>query len=91
MFWPGSFGRINLVMKEDIRNFTLDELKSIVLDMGEKPHRAKQVFSWLNRKEVSSFSEMTNLSKNLIKKYTLNISLSELLALLSQILLKELL
>ncbi len=55
-------------MKTDIRNFTLDELKSIMLKMDEKPHRAEQIFLWLNQKEVTSFSQMTNLSKALIQK-----------------------
>ena len=55
-------------MKKDIRNYTLEELKQIMLDMGEKPHRAKQIFSWVNGKGAASFNEMTDLSKSLIDR-----------------------
>ncbi len=50
---------------EDLRSYTIDELKSILEGYGEKPYRAKQVFSWLHEKRVSGFEEMTDLSKDL--------------------------
>jgi 23S rRNA (adenine2503-C2)-methyltransferase len=46
--------------------------------MGEKPHRAKQIFLWLNQKEAISFSEMTDLSKDLIKKLEKSYSIGSL-------------
>ena len=50
--------------KIDIKNLTLDELEKEILDMQEAKFRAKQVFSWLHQKNVSSFDEMTNISKD---------------------------
>lgn len=38
------------------------------MSIGEKKFRAKQVYEWLHRKQVQSFGEMTNLSKDLQKK-----------------------
>ena len=43
-----------------------EELKAVLADMGEKPFRAGQVFSWLHR--GARFSEMTNLSLSLREK-----------------------
>ena len=36
--------------------------------MGEKPFRAGQIYKWLHIDRVSSFDEMTNLSKDLRHK-----------------------
>lgn len=54
--------------KIDILSLTLDELTDEILKLGEKKFRAKQIFSWLHVKNVSSFSEMTNLSIQLREK-----------------------
>ena len=48
----------------EIKCLTIDELKSALKDMGEKPFRAGQIFKWLHE-GVSSFDEMSNLSKEL--------------------------
>ena len=60
----------------NIKDFTLEELRGELVKMGEKPFRAEQIFSWIYRENVTSFEEMTNLSKDLRKKleenYTLN-------------------
>jgi 23S rRNA (adenine2503-C2)-methyltransferase len=45
-----------------------DEMKQALSDLGEKPFRAGQVFSWLHR--GARFSEMTNLSLALREKLT---------------------
>lgn len=55
-------------MKTNIKNFTLDELKEELKNMGEKPFRAEQVFKWLFSDRVETFDEMTNLSLDLRKK-----------------------
>lgn len=61
---------------QNIKDFTLDELRGELVKIGEKPFRAEQIFSWIYRENVTSFEEMTNLSKDLRKKleenYTLN-------------------
>ena len=50
--------------KPEIKCRTLPELKEELRGMGEKPFRAGQIFQWLHQ-GVSSFDEMTNVSKQL--------------------------
>lgn len=52
-------------MKKDIKSMTVEELKDEMLEMGEKPFKAGQIYSWLHKQNVDSFDEMTNLSKTL--------------------------
>ena len=54
--------------KIDVLSLTLDEIEAEILAMGEKKFRAKQIFEWLHKKKVTSFSQMTNLSAQLIEK-----------------------
>lgn len=51
----------------EIKSLTLEELKSALKDMGEKPFRAGQIFKWLHE-GVQSFEEMSNISKELRAK-----------------------
>lgn len=52
---------------KDIKAMLPDELAAALKEMGEPSYRAKQIFQWLTR-GVSSFDEMTNLSKPLREK-----------------------
>lgn len=54
-------------MKQDIKSMTLAEMQEAFHALGEPSFRAKQVFVWLH-KGVTSFDEMTNLSKTLREK-----------------------
>ena len=54
--------------KKDIASFGYDELIEEMKQIGEKPFRAKQIYSWLHEKLADSFDEMTNLSKALREK-----------------------
>jgi 23S rRNA (adenine2503-C2)-methyltransferase len=54
---------IKLQTQKDIRALSLEELKSVFIEIGEKPFRAKQVYEWLWKKSARTFDEMTNLSK----------------------------
>lgn len=54
--------------KTDIKSLNLEELTAFVEGLGEKGFRAKQIYQWLHLKQVSSFEEMTNISKGLIEK-----------------------
>lgn len=54
-------------MSNNIYNFTRKKLEEKLVSMNEKPFRATQIFEWLYRKNVSSFSEMTNLKKESIE------------------------
>ena len=55
----------------DIKSMTLEELTAWFKEQGEPAFRAKQVFQWLYR-GVTSFDEMSNLSKNLRQKLSEN-------------------
>ena len=48
----------------DIKSMTQQELARFLKELGEPAFRAKQVFTWLHR-GVTSFEDMTNLSKPL--------------------------
>ncbi|MDR0125922.1 MULTISPECIES: 23S rRNA (adenine(2503)-C(2))-methyltransferase RlmN [Bacillus] len=51
-----------------IYSFELHEIKEWLKEHGEKPFRAAQIFEWLYEKRVTSFDEMSNLSKELREK-----------------------
>jgi 23S rRNA (adenine2503-C2)-methyltransferase len=49
----------------NLKGFDLVELQAFVESIGESRFRAQQIFRWLYGSGVSSFEEMTNLSKEL--------------------------
>ncbi len=51
----------------NLKDLTIEQLKQLVADMGEKPFRAGQIYTWLYR-GVTSFEQMTDLSKALRQK-----------------------
>ena len=48
--------------QQDIKSKSIGELKDDFAKLGLKPFAAGQVYSWLHRKRVNSFDEMTDLS-----------------------------
>ncbi len=52
-------------MKKDIKSMSVDEIKNELAEMGEKPFKTGQIYSWLHKHNVDSFDEMTNISKDL--------------------------
>lgn len=54
--------------KPSIYSLELQELKDWLLENGEKPFRAEQIFDWLYIKRAVSVEDMTNLSKELREK-----------------------
>ena len=64
--------------KTDIKSLNLKELTEYMEQLGEKGFRAKQIYQWMHVKQVSSFEEMTNISKGLIEKLKENCSLVNL-------------
>ena len=48
----------------DIKSMTLEEMGAYLKELGQSAFRAKQIFQWLHR-GVTSFEEMTNVSKSL--------------------------
>ena len=53
---------------QSIYGITKSKLEDYFLSINEKKFKATQVFEWLYRKDVTSFDEMTNLSKDTIGK-----------------------
>lgn len=56
-------------MLADIKSMTQEEMTSFLKELGEPAFRGKQVFRWLHR-GVTSFEEMSDLSKTLREKLT---------------------
>lgn len=55
-------------MKADIKSLNIKELTAFMEGLGEKAFRAKQIYQWIHIKQVTTFDEMTNISKALIEK-----------------------
>ena len=55
-------------MKKDIVSMNFEELSAELKEMGLPKFRATQIYGWLHKKCVASFDDMTNISKDLIKK-----------------------
>ena len=51
-----------------IKYMTIYDFKKLMTTLGDKPFRAKQIYSWLHEHLVTSYDEMTNLSKSLREK-----------------------
>ena len=54
--------------KTDLLGLTLPELQQWLVERGEAPFRAKQIYQWLFQRLVTDFSAMTNLSLALREK-----------------------
>lgn len=52
--------------KKDLRALTLVQLSEVVEAMGQKPFRAKQIYDWIHRRQISDLSMMDNIPKKLI-------------------------
>ena len=62
-------------MKKNIKDYNLDDLKNLMVEIGEKPYRAEQIFQWIFKENVTSFDDMTNVSKELRDKLKENFDL----------------
>lgn len=47
----------------DIREHSLQEVRSLVAELGEKPYRARQLWEWLWKRKARSWDEMSDLPK----------------------------
>lgn len=54
--------------RTDIKSMSAEELEEFIVNLGDKKFRGAQIFQWLHQKLVTSFDEMTNLSKALREK-----------------------
>lgn len=59
-------------LTNNVKNYTLEELKSELKKIDEKPYRAEQIYEWIYQKRVENFDEMTNLSLELREKLKMN-------------------
>lgn len=59
-------------MLKDIRSLSYEELSNEILNLGFPKFRINQIFSWVHEKCVSSFDEMTNISKDMRTKLSEN-------------------
>jgi 23S rRNA (adenine2503-C2)-methyltransferase len=44
-----------------ITSYPYDELEQLVVELGEKPYRARQIYEWVYQHQVTSYDQMTNL------------------------------
>lgn len=63
--------------KENIYSFTLEQLSTKMVSLNQKPYRGKQLFSWLYKKDATSFDMMSDVSKafreELNEKFSMNL------------------
>lgn len=50
---------------QNILSLDFDQLSQVLVELGEKKFRAKQVWQWLHEKRITSFRQMRNLSASL--------------------------
>ncbi|HJV18069.1 MAG TPA: 23S rRNA (adenine(2503)-C(2))-methyltransferase RlmN [Bacillales bacterium] len=70
--------------KPSIYSVELPELKEWLTKNGEKPFRAEQIYDWLYKKRISSFDEMSNLSKGLRDKISQQFQITTLKTVIKQ-------
>ena len=63
---------------ESIYGLTLKDLENYLLEHGLKPFHAKQIFRWLYHKRISSFDEMTDISKKMIDQLKVDFEINPL-------------
>ena len=49
----------------DLRSLSIEQLNSVVSELGEKSYRAGQIYDWIHNKGADSLDLMTNLPKSL--------------------------
>lgn len=52
-------------MQQNLLNLNLGAIQDYFIGLGEKSFHGRQVFKWMHQQGVTSFSEMTDISKNL--------------------------
>jgi 23S rRNA (adenine2503-C2)-methyltransferase len=63
---PVSTDRVNLL------GLTRTQLENLVVEMGEKPFRARQLMKWMYKRAVGNFNEMTDLAKSFRERLALS-------------------
>ena len=63
------------MIKPNLRDYTIEEIKELMKTLGEPLYRGEQVFHWITCKNAITFEEMTNLPKTLRAKFSEKFSL----------------
>ncbi|MFP4671009.1 MAG: 23S rRNA (adenine(2503)-C(2))-methyltransferase RlmN [Desulfohalobiaceae bacterium] len=66
-----------LADKQNLLEFSLQELQLRLQQMGEPAFRAKQLWQWIWQKKAHSFQDMTNISKALRQRLELDFCLDQ--------------
>lgn len=64
--------------KVDIKSLDIEQLTEYAVSLGLKAFNAKQIYSWLHQKNVTSFDEMTNISKQVREQLKENCAVTNL-------------
>ncbi len=72
-------GTINNIKKTDLLGLTVPEIQQWLVERGEAPYRARQIYSWLYRYLVTDFSAMTNLPQALRSRLAQEASIGPML------------
>ena len=67
-----------MMTKTDILSMNLEQLQQLMEQWGEPKFRAKQIFAWLHEKQVTDFTQMTNLSQTFREKLQTETKISAL-------------
>ena len=62
----------------NIYDWTLSQLQTIMENRGYKKYNGEQILRWLYQNRVQSFDEMTNISKEFREKLKENFKLTEI-------------
>lgn len=63
---------------DSIYGLTIEDMEEYFIKIGSKKFHADQVFNWLYEKRISSYSSITNISKELIEKVSSELSIDKL-------------
>ena len=63
---------------KNIYGLTLEEMENYFIEIGSKKFHAQQLFSWLYVKRIESYSEVTNIKKELLEKISNDYSIERL-------------
>lgn len=53
---------------KSIYGFTREKMQQFLLALGHKPFRATQIYEWIYRRSVTTFNDMSNVSKDTLKE-----------------------
>lgn len=63
---------------KNIYNYSIEDLEEYFLSIGEKKYKATQLYSWIYKKRIKSFSEITDMKKTIVERLNEEYSINEL-------------